>query len=143
MTTTNRRISLLVAAAALALSASPVLAQKITAKTTAPKHETQVQLQALAKVPMTTARATALATVPKGTIKSEELEREHGKLLYSFDIATAGKSGIDEVQVDASTGSLIGGVVHENAAAEAAEAKAEAKEAKAGTKAAKTVKPKP
>ena len=143
MTTTNRRISLLAAAAALALSASPVLAQKTTAKTTAPKHETQAQLQALAKVPMTTARATALATVPKGTIKAEELEREHGKLLYSFDIATAGKSGIDEVQVDAITGSLIGGVVHENAAAEAAEAKAEAKEAKAGTKAAKTVKPKP
>lgn len=138
MTTTNRSISLLAAAAALALSASPVLAQK-----SAPKHETQAQLQALAKVPMTTARATALATVPRGTIKAEELEREHGKLLYSFDIGTAGKSGIDEVQVDAINGSLIGGVVHESAAAEAAEAKAEAKEAKAGTKAAKTVKPKP
>jgi len=39
-------------------------------------------------------------------------------LLYSYDIATKGKSGIDEVQVDAITGAVIGDVVHENAAKE-------------------------
>ena len=28
-----------------------------------------------------------------------ELEKENGKLIYSYDIKTEGKSGIDEVQV--------------------------------------------
>ena len=52
------------------------------------------------------AKKTALAQVPKGWVKASELEREGGKLLYSFDIASKGKAGIDEVQIDAITGTV-------------------------------------
>ena len=134
------RNMMLVALAAMALSAAPVFAQaaKLGKMTkAAAKHETPAQLKAEAKITEDAARATALAKVPGGMVKSFELEREKGKLLYSFDIATKGKSGIDEVQVDAITGALIGGVVHENKKMEKAEAKAEAKEKKAAAKEAK------
>lgn len=132
MKPTNRRIALLVAVSAVSLVASPLAAQ---GKKEAPaKHETQAQLKKEAKISMADAKATAAKLVPNGTIKSSELEREKGKLIYSFDIATKGKSGIDEVNVDAMTGTVIGGVVHEDAKAEAAEAKAEAKEKKAAAK---------
>src|SRR5436305_8066112 len=60
------------------------------------KVESQATLRKEAKISEETARATALKEVPNGTIKSSELERENGKLIYSFDITTAGKSGIDE-----------------------------------------------
>ena len=139
MKNTSRNI-MLAAFATMALSAAPAFAQAAKpAKMgkAAAKHETPAQLKAEAKITEDAARATALAKVPGGTVKSSELEREKGKLLYSFDIATKGKSGIDEVQVDAITGALIGGVVHENAKMEKAEAKAEAKEKKAAAKEAK------
>jgi uncharacterized membrane protein YkoI len=129
MTNIHRNVAFLVALAALTLSASPAAAQA--------KHETQAQLKAEAKISMAAAKKTALAQVPKGWVKSSELERENGKLLYSFDIATKGKSGIDEVQIDAITGAQIGSVVRETPAAEKKEAKAEAKEAKAEMKAMK------
>jgi len=58
------------------------------------------------------ATATAQAKFPKGKIESAEIEEENGKLLYSFDIETPGKSGIDEVNVDAHTGKVLG-VAHE------------------------------
>jgi hypothetical protein len=77
------------------------------------------------KITMAQARATALKTAP-GTVKSEELENEKGKWIYSFDIATS-KSGVTEVNVDAMNGK-VADVQHENAAKEAAEKKAEAKE---------------
>ncbi len=131
------RTKLLAACAALTLSAMPAFAQAAPAKKPAAqsmKHETMAQLKAEAKITEAAAKATALAKVPGGRVKSSELERENGKLLYSFDIATKGKSGIDEVQVDAITGALIGGVVHETPKMEKAEARAEAKEAKAAAK---------
>jgi regulator of RNase E activity RraB len=77
------------------------------------------------KISMKQARATALKTAP-GTVKSEELENEKGKLIYSFDIATS-KTEITEVNVDAMNGKVVD-VQHENAAKEAAEKKLEAKE---------------
>ena len=77
------------------------------------------------KITMAQARATALKKAP-GTVKSEELENEHGKLIYSFDIATS-KSGVTEVNVDAMNGKIVA-VQYENAAKEAAEAKKEAQE---------------
>ena len=119
--------NLLIAAAALALSSAPVFAQ-------AAKHESEAALRKEAKISMAAAKKTALAQVPNGHVKSSELERENGKLVYSFDIATKGKTGIDEVQVDAVTGALVGGVVHEDPKTEKAEAKAEAKEKKAAMK---------
>ena len=85
------------------------------------------------KITMEKARAIALKKAP-GKVKSEELENEHGKLIYSFDIATS-KSGVTEVNVDAMNGKIVA-VQYENAAKEAAEAKKEAQE-----KAAKAKKP--
>jgi uncharacterized membrane protein YkoI len=79
-----------------------------------------------AKVSLEAARKTALAHVKNGTVRSEELEREHGKLVYSFDIATPGKSGVSEVHVDAMTGKYLG-THHETAAKEKQEAKEESK----------------
>jgi uncharacterized membrane protein YkoI len=122
---TTRGISILTALAAVTLAASPAAAQAPAA--TAPaKHETMKQLQAEAKVSEKAARATALAQVPGGKVTKHELERENGKLLYSYDIATKGKTGIDEVQVDAITGTVLSNK-HETPAMEKAEAKADAK----------------
>jgi hypothetical protein len=74
---------------------------------TAPKSDVPAKLAKQAKITLDAARATALAKVPNGTVKSEELEREHGKLIYSFDIEVPGKSGIEEVNVSAVTGKVL------------------------------------
>ena len=58
-----------------------------------------------AKITMAQAREIAQKRA-SGKIEGEELEREHGKLLYSFDIRN-GKGTITEVQVDAKTGKLL------------------------------------
>jgi len=73
----------------------------------------------------------AKKAVPNGRVASIELEREGGKLIYSMDVKTRDKSGIDEVNIDAKTGQMVGAVQHEDAGAEAAEAKAESKPAAA------------
>jgi uncharacterized membrane protein YkoI len=73
-----------------------------------------------AKITAEAATATAQARVPKGRIVSAEIEEEKGTLIFSFDIKTAGKSGIDEVNVDAITGKVLG-VEHESPKAEAKE----------------------
>ena len=72
-----------------------------------PKPETQAALMREAKISKAVATRTALAEVPRGKLRSSEIERENGKLIYSFDIKVAGKSGIEEVNVDAITGALI------------------------------------
>lgn len=59
-----------------------------------------------AKISKADAEKTALAKVPNGSIKSGEIEREHGKLVWSFDIATPGTKDITEVQVDAISGKI-------------------------------------
>jgi hypothetical protein len=81
-----------------------------------------------AKITEAAAAATALARVPGGAIQSVELEKDKGKLIYSYDIKTAGKSGIDEVNVDAITGKIIA-VAHESPADEKKEAATDAKAA--------------
>lgn len=63
---------------------------------------------AKAKISKEEATATALAQVPNGTVKDSELEKEHGKWIWSFDIAIPGSQDIKEVAVDANTGKLIG-----------------------------------
>ena len=79
-------------------------------------------LAAEAKISLDSARAIALHRVKNGSIASEELEREHGRLIYSFNVKVPGKSGIQEVNVNALTGAVIG-VHHESAATEKREAK--------------------
>ena len=67
------------------------------------------------------AKQGALGKVPNGMVKSAELEREHGKLIWSFDVAQSGKSGVTEVQVDAVTGRVVS-IRHESASKESSEA---------------------
>ena len=93
-------------------------------------HETQADLQREAKMTMADARAMALHTVPTATIQAGEIEREGGKLIYSFDMKVPGKSGIDEVNIDAMTSKLVSHQ-HETPKDERAESKADAKAAKA------------
>ena len=71
------------------------------------KHESQEKLAAEAKVSKADAEKIALAQAPNGTIKESELEREKGKLLWSFDVATPDSKDITEVNVDAITGKLV------------------------------------
>jgi uncharacterized membrane protein YkoI len=94
------------------------------------KEESQATLMKEAKVSEATARATALAQVPNGTVKSSEIERENGKLIYSFDITVPGKTGIQEVNVNAIDGTVVN-QEHETPKSEKKEAAAEAKEKKA------------
>jgi len=85
------------------------------------KQAKQVKLMAEAKVSKEDAEKTALAKVPNGTIKESELEKEHGKLQWSFDVATPDTKDITEVNVDAITGDVIS-MDKESAESEAKEA---------------------
>ena len=78
---------------------------------------------------MRACRTTALAQVPNGSVKAVELEREHGKLIYSYDITVPGKTGIEEVAVNAIDGSVVAHE-HETPKMERKEAAQEAKEKK-------------
>jgi len=91
--------------------------------------ETQAQLRAQAKISQEEAAKTALAKVPSGKIKSAELEKEHCKLIWSFDIAQVGSKNITEVQVDAKTGKIVSTKI-ETPDKERKEAIAEKKEGK-------------
>ena len=103
-----RITSLAAASFAVAVTAGSVLAQS------KPKPKlTEAQ-----------ARKIAAREVPTGRVQSAELEQEHGHLIYSFDIKVAGKSGIEEINVDAMNGKVLAHE-HEGPAAERQEAKAE------------------
>jgi len=82
------------------------------------------------------ATRTALTRVPNGRVQEAEIEEEHGKLVYSYDVKVPGKSGIDEVLVDAKTGAIVSHS-HESPADERAEARKDARDARgrSGTKA--------
>jgi uncharacterized membrane protein YkoI len=67
----------------------------------------QAKLQAEAKVSRADAEKTALAQAPGGTVKEAELEKEKGKLVWSFDIATPDSKDITEVTVDAISGEFV------------------------------------
>jgi uncharacterized membrane protein YkoI len=112
------------AAAALVLLAGAAQAQQAVAKPEPKVSKSEAALRAQAKVTEEAARATALAAVPGATVKSGELEKENGKLVWSFDLTVTGKKGVEEVQVDAITGKIVS-KEHESDAAEKAEAKAE------------------
>jgi hypothetical protein len=115
------RITTLAATCALVCS----LSQRSSAQaTTHGTPKVDPALAAEAKITLDSARAIALQKVPKGSVASEELERENGHLIYSFDVKVPGKSGIQEVNVNAINGMVLG-VHHENAAAEQKEAKAD------------------
>lgn len=93
------------------------------------KRDLPDSLMKQVKITEEIAAATAQKRVPKGTIQGVEIEREKGKLIYSYELKVAGKTGTEEVNVDAVTGKVVAHE-HESAAAEKKEAAAEAKPAK-------------
>jgi DNA-binding protein YbaB len=84
----------------------------------------QSALSKEAKITMEQAQKNALAK-EAGKIQSKEIEREKGRLIYSFDIKTA--DGLHEVNIDAMTGEVVEDTV-ESAAAEAKEKAADKKQ---------------
>jgi hypothetical protein len=99
----------------LGFTLAVALATIAFAKTETPKlTRAQAQKIALAKAP--------------GTVESAEIEKEHGKLVWSFDIKTS-KTDITEILVNANDGSIVA-VQHETPATEAAEKAKEKKEKK-------------
>jgi len=112
--------------------ATPKSASKPEAKQAAKPaiKENEAALRRQAKITEEAAKATALAAVPGATVKSSEVEKENGKLIWSFDLTVPGKKGIEEVNIDAMTGKVIA-KEHEDAKAEKAETKAEKAEKKA------------
>ena len=126
------RISPFILVAAMAVTATAGAQSVVAAPHRTSQHkkvETQAELQKEAKMTMEEARTTALKTVPGATIQAGEIEREGGKLIYSFDMKVPGKTGIDEVNIDAMTSKLVSHQ-HETPKDERAEAKADAKAAK-------------
>jgi DNA-binding beta-propeller fold protein YncE len=99
-----------------------VLIQATVAQAQGPKVEVPDSLLKQAKVTEAAARKAALAKAPRGTVKEVELEREKGRLIFSYDISVPGVKGVTEVNVDAVTGAVVG-VEHEDEAAEAREKK--------------------
>jgi uncharacterized membrane protein YkoI len=89
--------------------------------------EQQAKLARQARITKEQAQEIALKRAP-GNVESGELEREHGKLVYSFDIRNA-RGTIDEVQVSAITGKIVR-VEHETKAQEEAEKRADEKKSK-------------
>ncbi|HEY0429950.1 MAG TPA: PepSY domain-containing protein [Pyrinomonadaceae bacterium] len=117
-TTTAFVFSILMLTGIFFLTSTSVSAQKKE------DDKSDAKLARQAKITMDEAREAALKRVP-GTVKEGELEKEKGKLIYSFDISTS-DGMITEVWVDAKTGNVIN-VEKENAANEAAEKKADSK----------------
>jgi hypothetical protein len=125
----TRTRTALIAMLAVVLAAPSLAAQNVKVE------EAKPGLLKKAKITSEAAIATAQAKLPNAKLKAAEIEEEGGKLIYSFDFETAGKTGIDEVNVDALTGKQVGKVQHESPAAEKKEAAADsAKAAKAKAK---------
>ena len=85
---------------------------------------TQTELINQAKVKKSEAQRIALERAPQGRVKSAEIEKERGKLVWSLDISTPGTRDITEVLVDANTGAILS-VAKETLKQQAAEANAE------------------
>ena len=120
-----RTVSYVALFAAMLTLGTAASASAQAAKAAAKKEATsQAILRKEAKIAEADARKTALGAVPGGKVQSHELERENGRLIYSYDIKVAGKSGVEEVNVDAKTGQIVAHE-HEDAKAEAKEKKPE------------------
>jgi hypothetical protein len=101
----------------------PVSAAPMACSIHPPKGLSESQMAKLAKISRAEAEKTALASLHSNTnasVSSAELEAEHGCLLWSFDLKIAGKTGVQEVQVDAGDGKVLS-VIHETSQQEATE----------------------
>jgi len=71
-------------------------------------EKTEAQLKAIAKITEEQATTIALQKVPGATVKDKaDLEEENGKVIWSFDLVTAGSPDVTEVGVDAMTGAIV------------------------------------
>ena len=113
----TRSKTALIAMLAIVVAAPALAAQSVTVK------EEKPGLLKKAKITSEAAIATAQARLPKAKLTTAEIEEENGKLIYSFDFTTDGKTGIDEVNINALTGKQVGKVEHESPASEKKEAK--------------------
>lgn len=109
---------------ASALAAGAVSAQ--STQSASRMKEERAGLLAQATIPPDSARKLALARVANGRIAEQEIEMEGGKLAYSFDIKVPGRTGIEEILIDAKSGAVIAHE-HENPKREAAERAREAR----------------
>ena len=121
----KRYLTLAVMTAIILMAGVSFAAATPKARQESKEAQAQERLQREAKITKEQAQETALKRAP-GTVESSELEREHGKLVYSFDIRNA-KGTIDEVQVSAITGKVVR-VEHENKKQEAEEKRKESRE---------------
>jgi uncharacterized membrane protein YkoI len=117
-------VSFLTTGASLTAAAPKPSAAHSNAREKREAQEEQARLQREAKITLEQARTAALKRAP-GNVESSELEREHGKLVYSFDIRNS-KGTITEVQVSAITGKIVR-VEHESKKQEAAEKREESR----------------
>jgi len=120
-----KRYLLLVAIAAIVLTAGASFTTAASRARQGREEQEQEKLAREAKITKEQAQAAALRRAP-GNVESAELEREHGRLVYSFDIRNA-KGTITEVQVSAITGKVVR-VEHESKKQEADEKRKEGRE---------------
>lgn len=120
----KRLVGLVSGIAAMMLAAPVARAQH------AYKKDIPASLAKQAKITEPAAAKIAQKRVPKGTIDGVELEREGGHLIYSYEFKVPGKTGIDEINVNAVSGAIVS-TEHE---APGAEAKEEAEGRKPKTK---------
>ena len=83
-------------------------------------------LYAQQRISRAEAEKTARALVPGGKTLSAKLEKEKGRLVWSFDISMPGSQDITEVWVDARTGKVVASAI-ETPSEQAKEAAAEKK----------------
>jgi len=90
--------------------------------TKASKMTKKADLTAMAKVSADAAKKSALDSVNAqgASVVKGGLEVEHGCLVYSYDVKVPGKTGIEEVIVDAGSGKVLK-TEHEGAMKEAAQ----------------------
>ena len=67
----------------------------------------EAELMKQAKITKAEAEQIALAKVSHGIVKSAEIEKEKGHLVWSLDIAQPGTHDITECLIDAKTGKII------------------------------------
>jgi len=130
-------VGILAIAAVAIVVASPASAQQDTthgkmvsavAKTQGKGKAKKENLKAEAKISRDSAKTVALSKVAAGSkVKSVELEREKGTVVYSFDIKVPGQTGVEEILVSAIDGSVVS-QTHETPKQEKAEAKKEKQE---------------
>ena len=70
-------------------------------------EESRAALKAQAQVAQARAEKIALSKVPDGRITSVEIEKENGRLVWSFDIAVPHSENVTEVQIDAKTSKIV------------------------------------